>query len=54
METVTVPEERYGLVFVFRVFERVAYALVMDAARPLALSDTASRIVAMSFCEPRS
>ena len=41
LETVTVPEERYGLVFVFRVFEHVAYALVMDASRPLALSDTA-------------
>jgi len=25
------PEQRYGLVFVFRVFERVAYALVMES-----------------------
>ena len=24
------PEQRYGLVFVFRVFDRIAYALVMD------------------------
>lgn len=29
------PEERYGLVFVFRVFERVSYALVMKISRPL-------------------
>ena len=29
------PEERYGLVFVFRVFERVSYALVMKVNRPV-------------------
>lgn len=35
----TLPEERYGLMFVFRVFERVSYALVTDAARPVAAGD---------------
>ncbi len=32
---VKLPDERYGLGFVFRVFERVSYALVMDVARPV-------------------
>lgn len=32
---VALPEERYGLVFVFRVFEQVSYALVMEVARPV-------------------
>jgi len=33
--TLQTPEERYGLVFVFRVFERVSYALVMKISRPV-------------------
>ena len=33
--TLQTPEERYGLVFVFRVFERVSYALVMKVSRPV-------------------
>jgi hypothetical protein len=36
---IALPEERYGLVFVFRVFDRVSYALVMDASRPVAPRD---------------
>jgi len=39
--TVTaVPEKRQGLVFVFRVFDRISYGLVMEAARPLQIGDT--------------
>lgn len=38
-ETRALPEERYGLVFVFRTFDRVAYGLVMEASRPLAVGD---------------
>ena len=34
-ETVQLPAERYGLVFVFRVFDRVSYAIVMNASRPV-------------------
>ena len=38
-ETFKLPDERYGLVFVFRVFDRVSYALVMNADRPVATGD---------------
>ena len=37
--TVKLPDERNGLVFVFRVFEKVSYALVMSTRRPLQLGD---------------
>jgi len=36
---VQLPEERYGLVFVFRVFENVSYALVMSASLPVTTND---------------
>ncbi len=35
----TLPDERYGLLFVFRVFERVAYGLVLEAMRPVVPGD---------------
>lgn len=38
-EPVTLPVERYGLAMVFRTFENVAYALVVQAERPVAPSD---------------
>jgi len=34
-KTVQLPEERYGLVYVFRVFDNVSYALVMRVSRPV-------------------
>jgi hypothetical protein len=34
-----VPEERYGVLMVFRTFERVSYAIIMDTARPVNVSD---------------
>lgn len=37
----TLPNLRNGLVFVFRVFDRVAYALVMSANRPVVIGDSA-------------
>ena len=36
---IELPDERSGLVFLFRVFDRVSYALVMDAARPVSPLD---------------
>ncbi len=36
---VKLPDERYGIVFVFRVFDRVSYALVMNTARPVHILD---------------
>ena len=38
-EDLKLPPERYGLVMVFRVFERASYALVMQAGRPVAVAD---------------
>ena len=36
---VKLPDERNGLVFVFRVFEKVSYGLVMSSRRPLKVGD---------------
>jgi len=39
VEATKLPDERYGLIFVFRVFDRVSYALVMSASRPVQTGD---------------
>ena len=38
-ETVKLPDERYGLIFVFRVFDKMSYALVMQSTRPVQVHD---------------
>lgn len=37
--TIALPPERYGLVFIFRTFNSVSYALVMDSSRPIQSGD---------------
>jgi hypothetical protein len=37
--TLKLPDERNGLVFVFRVFEKMSYALVMSSTRPIYVGD---------------
>ena len=41
-EVVQLPEERYGLAFVFRVFPHVAYALVTNASNTVEVGDAVS------------
>ncbi len=38
-EVMQLPDERTGLVFVFQVFEKVAYALVMQSTQPIQVLD---------------
>lgn len=38
-QEVKIPDERVGLVFVFRTFEKVSYALVMSSTRPIKVGD---------------
>ena len=37
---VTMPNERYGLLYVFRTFQNVSYALVMEAKQSVEIGDT--------------
>jgi LysM repeat protein len=39
-KTYQLPDARNGLVFVFRVFDRVSYALIMNATHPVVIGDT--------------
>jgi hypothetical protein len=38
-QKIKLPEERAGLAFDFRVFDRISYALVMYVTRPVATLD---------------
>ncbi|MDR3056360.1 MAG: LysM peptidoglycan-binding domain-containing protein [Zoogloeaceae bacterium] len=39
-KTIALPDKRNGLVFIFRVFNRVSYGLVMEAVRPTVVGDS--------------
>ncbi len=39
-EKFTLPEKRYGIAFVFRVFDRISYALVMESDGPVTIGDS--------------
>ncbi|MES2770567.1 MAG: LysM domain-containing protein [Pseudomonadota bacterium] len=38
-ETIRVPDERYGLAFVFRIFEHISYALIVQSDGPASVND---------------
>jgi hypothetical protein len=38
-ERITLPDQRYGIVFVVKVYERLSYALVMNTTRPVKVHD---------------
>lgn len=40
--TLRLPDERYGELFVFRVFGRVSYGLVMQVTAPVQVGDAAT------------
>jgi hypothetical protein len=37
--TIKLPDERHGMLFVFRVFERMSYALILSVAEPVKIGD---------------
>ena len=42
LPSANLPDERYGLMLVFRVFDRASYALIMNAERPVNVLDVAT------------
>lgn len=42
-QAIQLPDERSGLLFVFRVFDRVAYALILNALDPVQVGDRFSQ-----------
>jgi nucleoid-associated protein YgaU len=38
-ETITLPDERAGLLMIFRTFEKMSYGLVLEASKPLTVND---------------
>jgi hypothetical protein len=38
-EIAKLPDERYGLVMVFRTFDRASFGIIMQASRPVSVND---------------
>jgi hypothetical protein len=38
-EAMRLPDERHGVLFVFRVFDRVSYALILSVQDPVGVGD---------------
>jgi hypothetical protein len=43
VKTVAVPNERFGLIFIFRVFDQVSYGLVLNSSREVRMGDIVSK-----------
>lgn len=43
VDTIKLPDERYGLIFVFRTFDQVSYALVMESSRSVNTNDVVKK-----------
>ena len=41
--SLTLPDERHGLLFVFRVFDRMSYALILSVKDPVKTGDRFSQ-----------
>jgi hypothetical protein len=39
--TMKLPDEQYGSLFIFRVFDRVSYGLIMQVTAPVEVGDVA-------------
>ena len=53
--TLNVPEERTGLLFVFRAFDRVSYAILLNTTDPVTVGDVVRQPVARRAApSPRS
>ncbi len=40
-ETIKLPDEKYGALFVFRVFDNISYALIMNVTDTVQVGDVA-------------
>ena len=44
-QPLVLPDERSGLVFIFRTFEKLSYGLILKSVRPISIGDVVSAVV---------